>query len=326
MIFNVPAQELGALTVLKNTYKDINSQQISNKQYYFVLSGPYISETDNIKVKVYPWIKKSWFHRLFFDYFIAPRIVKSEKIERIISYHNLSIPRVKINQTLFIHNAIPFTDLKFSLIKETKLWIYKNIMSIRIKSSINKANKLIVQSEWLKKRILQNSNSIKSSDILVEKYITEIEHTNQFDHTNQFPKKLFIYPAGPYSYKNHNDIIDACKEINTENVEIIFTIDGDENTIARHIKKEIDTFELPIKLVGSLSHSQVLDYFRTHILIFPSKLETLGLPLLEAKSMNTPIIYRYSELYEEVLDNYKYAVSYETSLDLKVFINKFIER
>lgn len=326
MIFNVPAQELGALTVLKNTYNDIDNQKNNNKRYYFVLSGPYISETENIKVKIFPWVKKSWFHRLFFDYFIAPRIVKTEKIERIISYHNLSIPRVKINQTLFIHNAIPFTNLEFSLIKETKLWIYKNVMSRRIKSSINKADQLIVQSEWLKKRILQTSTVIQPNNIVVEKYCSEIDYNNQFVHNSKSLKTLFIYPAGPYSYKNHIDIIDACKKLTKDNIEIIFTITGNENTIARNIKKEIDLFKLPIKLVGSLIHDQVLEYFKTHILIFPSKLETLGLPLLEAKIMNTPIIYRYSELYEEVLDNYKYAVSYETFLDLKVIIDEVMEQ
>ncbi|WP_209548467.1 MULTISPECIES: glycosyltransferase [unclassified Exiguobacterium] len=325
MIFNVPAQELGALTVLKNTYNDIDNQKNNNKKYYFILSGPYISETENIKVKIFPWVKKSWFHRLFFDYFIAPRIVKTEKIESIISYHNLSIPRVKINQTLFIHNAIPFTDLKFSLIKETRLWIYKNIMSRRIKSSINKADQLIVQSEWLKKRILQNLTMIKSNNILVEKYYSEIDYNNQFDHNSKSLKKLFIYPAGPYSYKNHIDIINACKKLNKDNIEIIFTINGEENIIAKNIKKEIEFFELPIKLVGSLSHNQVLEYFKTHILIFPSKLETLGLPLLEAKSMNTPIIYRYSELYEEVLDNYKYAIPYDTFSDLKMIIDQVMD-
>ena len=325
MIFNVPAQELGALTVLKNKYNSINSQENDENIYYFILSGPYISETNNIKVRVYPWIKKSWIHRLFFDYFVAPRIIKSENIKKVISYHNLLIPRVKVDQTLFIHNAIPFTDLKFSALKEPKLWIYKNIMARRIKSSINRADRLIVQSKWLKSKILKESNHIENN-ISVEKYYVEKNHNHKY--MVESIKTLFIYPAGPYSYKNHMDIVNACKEIklneHKNKFEILFTFNGNESFFAKKIKKEIELFELPIKLIGSLSHNQVLNYFKTHILIFPSKLETLGLPLLEAKSSQTPIIYKKTELYEEVLDGYKFAFPYDNHHDLKnILISKF---
>ncbi|MGN7851924.1 glycosyltransferase [Exiguobacterium sp. 22311] len=322
LIFNVPAEELGALTILNKTFDDLIKSDDKEIKYHFILSGPYITKKENIEVTVYPWVKKSWIHRIFFDYCVAPKIVKMKKADVIISYHNLVIPLVDTKQTLYIHNAIPFTDLSFSLFKEPKLWIYKNIMSRKIISSIKKADKLIVQSEWLKNKILNRFRNIKPENIVVENNKEIIKNEIQYNNIKR-EKKLFIFPAGAFSYKNHMDIIEACKLLKKEtSYEIIFTISGHENKVAKLIKKQIEMYKLPIILVGSISHKRVLEYFKTHTLIFPSNLETLGLPLLEAKSINTPIIYKNSDLYKEVLDGYEFAESFTTIIDLKNIIKR----
>ena len=62
MVFDVPAESGGALTILKQYYdRAINDK---DNQWLFVISTPYLNETENVKVLRYPWIKKSWFHRL----------------------------------------------------------------------------------------------------------------------------------------------------------------------------------------------------------------------------------------------------------------------
>lgn len=81
---------------------------------------------------------------------IAPQLVKKYKIDKIISYQNNIIPRTNVPQTLYMHNSIPFSDVKFKFLKEPKLWAYQNIISRLIFKSMKKADYIIVQSSWIK--------------------------------------------------------------------------------------------------------------------------------------------------------------------------------
>ena len=73
MVFDVPAESGGALTIL-NQYYDTAIKDKEN-DWVFVVSTPELKETDNVKVLNYPWIKKSWFHRLYFDKLVANKLV-----------------------------------------------------------------------------------------------------------------------------------------------------------------------------------------------------------------------------------------------------------
>ena len=72
MVFDVPAESGGALSVLKYFYSEYKADE--NNNYIFVVSKPEMKEAHNIKVLRYPWIKKSWLHRLYFDSLIAPKL------------------------------------------------------------------------------------------------------------------------------------------------------------------------------------------------------------------------------------------------------------
>lgn len=325
IIFNVPAEKLGALSILNRVYNEaINDLE---NEYVFVLSGNYLKNEKNIKQIHLTWIKKSWFHRLFFDYFIAHKIIKKVKPDKIISYHNMIVKsNLDVKQTIYLHNAIPFADFNFSFINDTKLWIYQKVIGRKIFSSIKKADEIVVQTEWLKRKILERFN-IESKKIKIENQENNFNapKINNFLNYKESNIKYYIYPAAPFSYKNHKVILEACKQLNEEqkkNINIKFTFKGDENKISMKIKKEIKSHNLPISLIGTITQNEVMEYYLTHQLIFSSKLETLGLPLLEAQVTNTPIIYRSDELFEEILNSYDKKNNFESFLDLKKLLIK----
>lgn len=326
MIFNVPAQELGALTILNNAYK---AALDDHNDYIFIISGDYLKKADNIDVVSLPWVKKSWFHRLFFDYFISMKLIKKYKADEVISYQNMTVRAPKnIKQKVYLHNAIPFTDINFSLKKETKLWIYKKIISKKILHSLKKADQIIVQTNWMKSSVLKKINSIDSHQVVVENTSELISNLIGKDHMyieDEFINK-YIYPAAPFVYKNHLEIVEACKQLTEQEkkkVEIVFTFEGNESENAKKIKQEIIQNHLPIFLIGKITPKEVQQYYLTHQLLFSSKLETLGLPLLEAQMFNTPIIYRKSVLFDEVTNSYNNEKSYRTIVGLKKILIKF---
>jgi len=290
LVFDVPAETKGALSILKEYYnKAINNPQ---NQWIFIVSTPNLKNQKNVKVIRYPWVKKSWGHRLFFDWVIAPKIVKNYKPNKVISLQNLSIPRIDINQVIYMHQSLPFAEINFSFLKHPKLWIYQNLIGKMIVRSLKKAEKVIVQSRWIKDAVVEQV-CISEHNIKVSPPSPHITVKKKFDEQPTSFKRFF-YPAGAGYYKNHRLIVNAINRLttyyNTTNIDVYFTLRGNETRHVKKLKKLIDRQKLPIHFIGNLSQNEVFEFYSSSILIFPSYIETFGLPLLEARKHRTPII------------------------------------
>lgn len=304
MVFDVPAESGGALSVLKDFYNEYKADQ--NNEYVFVVSKPKLEEAKNIKVLRYPWIKKSWLHRLYFDNFIAHKIIKKYKIDRVLSLQNIMIPHTKIYQSVFVHNALPFSEYKFKFFENRLLWIYQNILSRSIFKSIKKTDYIIVQTNWMKEKCIDQLN-IKSDKVEVKPAKLDIEIKKAFQR-NKNNLSTFFYPASGMFFKNHKAIIDACIKLNKQGVKdynVILTLNGDENTHIVELYKKVIENKLPIQFIGSITREEVYEFYSKSILIFPSFIETVGLPLLEAKLHSSPIFVSDCAYAHEILINYK---------------------
>jgi len=306
MVFDIPAVKTGALAILEEYYNEAVNNYNKDKIYYFILSLPKLAETDNVKVINFPWVKKSWFHRLYFDYFIAHKLVKIYDPDEIFSLQNIIIPRVKIPQTIYVHQSLPFINKRFKIFHNPILWIYQNLIGRIVIRSIKKAKKVIVQSNWMKVECVKKAN-VNPSKIIVIPPKININIRKYFKTTFESMHRFF-YPASGFLYKNHKIIVDAAlllKKLEIDDYEIILTLKGDENRNIVKLHKRILKNNLPIKFIGSLTFEQVCEYYSKSILIFPSYIETFGLPLLEAKLHKTPILASDCPFSHEVLDEYE---------------------
>jgi len=306
MVFDVPAEIGGALTILNEFYNEVKDHKDKNIEWIFVLSTPDLKETNNIKVIKFPWIKKGWGHRLYFDYVIAPILVKKYAPDKIFSLQNVVVPRTNVHQTVYLHQTLPFIDYKFSF-KENKLfWIYQNIIGKSIISSIKRSNSVIVQTNWFKKECAKKSGvNIDKISVVPPKINLNVK---QYFQVSKKTMSTFFYPSSALTYKNHKIVLEACKIIQEKNItdyEVIFTIDGDENKHILEIYNEVEEKKLPIKFIGNISREKVFDYYSESVLIFPSYIETFGLPLLEAKLHNGFILASDCSFSHEILDDYE---------------------
>ena len=303
MVFDVAAEDGGALTILEEYYN--KAQYENDKKWYFVVSLPILEEIDNIKILRFPWIKKSWIHRLCFDYFIAPRIIKKYKPVEIISLQNVIIPRTKVPQTLYVHQPLPFVKKKFRLRDSYLLWIYQNIIGKMIFRSIKKANKIIVQTKWMAEACIAKTK-VKYEKIFVMPPQISVEIKEYFKPTKE-SLQTFFYPASGLIYKNHKLIVEAVKILKRQGIseyKMVFTLTGDENKNILDLYEQIEENKLPIEFIGSINRCQVFNYYTRSILIFPSYIETFGLPLLEAKVHRTPILASDCHFSHEILEDY----------------------
>ena len=63
--------------------------------------------------------------------------------------------------------------------------------------------------------------------------------------------------------------------------------------------------KLPIIFTGYLTKKEMNDYYSKSVLIFPSYIETIGLPLLESRNVGCPIIVSDCGYSREILSEYE---------------------
>lgn len=299
LVFNVAAELGGALTILQSFYS-FAATYANDIHWFFVISTPDLSENDRVTIFRYPEVKKSWVNRLLFDYFKARKIVKKIAPDVIFSMQNVLIPRVNNTQVLYLHQPIPFTNIKFSLKQSKYHWIYQNLISKLIYRSIKNADRIIVQTKWMAESAAKKTGEDIGKFRIIPPDAPKINTNLPYDVIGA--RNTFFYPVSFIGYKNHELIINAVKILEDRgvtNFQVLFT--GDYNE-AEGIN--LDCSSRYIRLIGRLSYEEVINFLRKTTLIFPSKLETYGLPLLEARLSKAFVLAGDTPFSHEILDGY----------------------
>lgn len=240
----------------------------------------------------------------------------------------VNLPK-SVQQILYFHQALSLIDLKWNILKkeERLFWIYKNIYPFFIKMYLDRIKKIIVQTEWVKKEFSQKFN-YNLKNIIVVKPSINLPDTSKIKMISKEKFRIF-YPATPLVYKNHEIIIKALGELKKEkkdlanDLECIFTFSEKENERIDRLIKKYDVEDI-IKLVGKIPYERVLEYYKSSdLMIFPSKLETLGLPLMEAKHFNLNILVIDLPYSRETIGNYRKScyVKIENEWKIKILIH-----
>jgi glycosyltransferase involved in cell wall biosynthesis len=128
-----------------------------------------------------------------------------------------------------------------------------------------------------------------------------------FDFKNDF---IFFYPSLSRVFKNHEVICKASEILikqKISNFKVIFTIAGNENQYSRYIYNSFKHLK-NIVFMESQSWENTLNLCSAaDCVIFPSKLETWGIPITEAKLFMKPILLADLEYAHETLGKYDKA-------------------
>jgi len=328
LIYAVALRSSGGLTILNEYHDYYYKNNCKDYHYYFIVSTPELNCNDCVTVLRYPWIAKSWAYRLYFEVFILPDIIVKNKIDKIFSLQNILIQGIKVPQVLYLHNSLPFVNYHFSFFENRALWFYQNPIGFFIKKSIKNAEKVIVQTKWLKRRIVEQCGVNPDK---VEIKIPKLDINDVISYTNALDTRhCFFYPATPHTYKNHKILFAAVKELvdrGYNNFEIVLTIKGSENDLAKGLYTYAVENKLPINFRGVIPRGEVFSMYSKSVLVFPSYIESLGLPLLEAKMSGTPIIAADTIFAREILkgyDNIDYF-KYNDSKCLTRCMNKYLQ-
>lgn len=324
LVYDVAASESGALSILEEFYDKYRKDK--ENQYVFVISTPELESTDNIQVLRYPWIKKSWLHRWWFDHFYAPKIVKEYQVDKVFSLQNILVPirNKRIIQMVYLHNSLPFAEYRFTFKESRFFWIYQNIIGKKIKQSVKKADKVIVQTQWMKTACVEQADA-DAEKIQVQLPTIDTSMIIPYEDTPEH-RKTFFYPANPLTYKNHKVILETFKTLQGEGIkdyQIVFTFKGDENDCAKNLYNDAKKHNLNITFAGKMPREEVFKMYSKSVLLFPSLIETVGMPLLEARLAGAPVIACDTLFTREILAKYNNVLYLRCDKDIARLISIF---
>jgi len=279
--------EGGTLTVLDDAIDTALKFLVGWDIYVLVNNKKYVKKS-KVSVMEFPKAKLSWFIRLYYEWFQFNKLSKLIEPDLWVSLHDIT-PRVFAKrQIVYCHNPSPFYKINIrEAIQEPKFLLFNFFYKYLYGINIHNNYLIIVQQEWIRDKFKKLYGDIK---IIVSHPLNNSINKN-IQKENK--KITFFYPALPRVFKNFEIICEATEIINkkfSDPFEIIFTIDGNENKYSRYIYRRYKHLK-NIKFHGRMDRESVYsNYSNCDAVIFPSKLETWGLPITEAKSFDKPLL------------------------------------
>ncbi|MFT8342187.1 MAG: glycosyltransferase [Clostridium beijerinckii] len=320
----------GSLTILNQFIENLDSNLDKNKKYYI-----FVPVTSNFKssnnVVIVPIKAKKYFDRIKWDLYGIRKWCRTRNIKPnlIVSLQNTASLFGNVPQIIYLHQPLPYAkESSWSLLKrdERKLWFYKYVYKIWINCTIKKSHYIIVQTKWMKDSVIKSGYS-KKRIIVCKPEINNIEIDN-IQCVDKGNKKFLFYPAADYKYKNHNVIIEAVKELSISNDEcikdlrIFFTLNKNSRIYDKIVNYGL---EENIKFLGTLKYEEVLSYYKSSdVILFPSYIETFGLPLIEASCFGKKILVSNCNYAKEVLNGYS-IVNYIKYDDVSAWRQAIVE-
>jgi glycosyltransferase involved in cell wall biosynthesis len=253
-----------------------------------------LDDETGFKFVEFPGIKSSWLKRVYFEYFQCRNISNKIRPHLWLSLHDMT-PNVNCNfQVVYCHNGSAFYglekryffyDLKFSMF----CLFYKYLYRINIKKNAY----VIIQQNWIREEFWR---LFKVKTIVahpVQNVLSVRPVVDNVDHLNiDFGKVTFFFPSIPRTFKNFEVLCEAGRILGNQvqNFEIILTLNGTENKYARYVFEKYKDVK-GLRFIG-LQKRDIIQalYNKVNFLVFPSKLETWGLPISEFKVFGKPIL------------------------------------
>jgi glycosyltransferase involved in cell wall biosynthesis len=260
----------------------------------------------NITILEYPRVKGSYLLRLYFEWIKCLSISKKYSPYLWFALHDIT-PNVRSEKrAVYCHNPAPFFKItKHQALMDKTFFLHHILYKFFYRVNIKRNHFVVVQQLWMKKAFEKNYHI---NNVIVAHPNFKILESSRHERNATFPNQIFtfFYPAFPRVFKNFEVIFKAIAILNEDNpsFQIVITLNGEENAYSSYLKKTYGHIS-QVKFIGVQTRSAVLNLMQNcDCVLFPSKLETWGLPLTEAKYFSKPVIASDLPYAYETLEGY----------------------
>ncbi len=298
---------MGPLTILREVLAHLAERYAADYEIVALVHCQSLVGIPNITYREFPHIKGSWWKRLKFEYFDLKAISRDWQAELWLSLHDITPNVIARRQAVYCHNASAFFPFRFRDARYDPGFgaftlFYRFLYAINIQRN----DHVVVQQNWMreefKARYRVKSVIVAHPEVrpLMGTPATMAPTISSATAPRLEPETPpakgtthFFFPAYPRVFKNTELALEAAAILGrkgTRNFELWLTFRGTENAYAARLVKRYAGIG-SVQFLGLLPPSEMFErYRRTDCLLFPSRLETWGLPITEFKPFQKPIL------------------------------------
>lgn len=280
----------GIAIYTKNLLKNIGI--LDSKNEYYLFTNNNLIPDLNYNYSNFNYIKlpigRSKAQIILGEQILLPFYASKFKID-ILFTPNVFCPKISLCPQIVTIHDLGFLGSGNMDLKE----IYLRFCS---KNSAN-AKKIITISDFSKKQILSYfpkiENKIKVIYLGVPETIQPLRKESEILNNFKINKPYFFYVGLMVPHKNIENNIKAFKKFLKKENNFLFVLAGNERKELLDVKKIIRDYglEANVLFVGRISEEEkTCLYKNSQGLIFTSRHEGFGLPILEAQSFNVPVL------------------------------------
>lgn len=243
-----------------------------------------------------PWTIKSWARRLWCEYVTMWRISRrladeiGEPVDVWLSMHDTT-PRVLAKtRELYCQTSFPFMKRSLrDLRMDPKIYLFSLFTRFAYRINIHKNDNIIVQQYWFRDAMSKMLNVPPDKFRVIT---PEVPAGPSMPEVSAAEPALptFFYASTADCHKNFETLFEAARllenKLGTGKFKVSATISGRENRYSAWLFKHWGGVE-SIEFAGFLPSSELYDRYRTaSCFVFPSRIETWGLPMTEFMSVS----------------------------------------
>jgi glycosyltransferase involved in cell wall biosynthesis len=258
-----------------------------------------------------PVSRTSWVVRLFFEYVWFGIWARRRDVDVWISLHDIT-PNVRARRRfVYCHNPVPFFrgpsawrwNPRFELFRRLYKWVY--VVNLRRNDAV------IVQQEWMRRAFVQRFGSDPARTIVAHPVARSVESPMAPAGRRDGSEIRLLFPAVPGAFKNFDVLLRAMRRLAGQPVRLILTLSGEENRFARALKRQYADLR-NVDFIGYVPQAELFHlYEEVDAMVFPSLLESWGLPLSEFRSFRKPIFAADRDYAHETLSGYDHAAFFD---------------
>lgn len=282
----------GGKTILDNYMFHLSKSKLEGE--YYILTPNYddykIYASKNIKIiDIHEIYKKNYFFLLLY-YYKFPKLISQLKIDIVFNFGDIVLP-IKRKQ-------IYYFDWAYAVYNESYVWkhmSWKDLLIRKLKIQmidwyIKQVHLIFCQTANMSKR-LHKKYHLDQIKLLPTPLGVVNPGVRKVDIVFQKDTKYFIYPANFSPHKNFKLILEVANLIKEYNLPFVMLLTLDKNEASDFLQEVYDKNLSCIYNIGKVSREEIYQlYTLCDALLFPSLLESYGLPYVEAMTFNKPIL------------------------------------
>ncbi len=281
----------GTLTVLRDCLRYLSSR--SDVKVTAIVHRRQLCEYPGVTYIEIPWSSKGWGRRLWCEYVTLNRISRRlNETDLWFSLHDTT-PKVQAKrQAVYCHTSFPFLETKLQDWRmDAKIPLFAHFTKYAYRWNVHKNRYLVVQTQWMRDGLSQLVDFPKERIVVAPPAFSSPAVPEKNNH-NAVP--LFFYPSTADCHKNFETVCQAAeileKKIGKQKFRLILTISGEENAYAHWLKGRFAHLS-SIVFYGFMSREELYKFYADSVcLLFPSRVETWGLPISEFLPSGKPML------------------------------------